>query len=117
LVDIFLNAVALTITQKTELYKQSGSKSFFISGKIRSEYKPAKKFNSIIEWYENGQIKRVDTSDTKGNINGTVLSYWENGVIKRNDFFKKGELIKGNCYDKDGNEVEHFDFEIMPSFP
>jgi protein TonB len=110
-------AYYFTITKKTELFKQSDSKSFFVSGQLRSEYKTANKFNTSSEWYENGQLKRVDTTDTKGKLIGQVISYWGNGVMKRNDLFKKGKLVKGNCYDKDGKEIEHFDYEVMPSFP
>ena len=109
-------AYYFTITQKTELFKRSDSKSFFISGQLRSEYKTSNKFSTSSEWYENGQLKRIDTTDTKGKLIGQVISYWENGVMKRNDLFKKGKLVKGNCYNKDGKEIEHFDYEVMPSF-
>ena len=105
------------IIQKSNSSKLNIVKTFFKSGKIKSEYSQNKKVNCYTEWYENGQLRRADTTNSKGELNGQVLSYWENGVLKRNDFFKKGKLLKGNCYDKDGKEIDHFDYKVMPSFP
>lgn len=67
-------------------------------------------------WYLNGKIKR-DIDYTDGNINGKLLTYWENGQIKRNDTYINGKFIEGVTKNSEGEEVEHYDFEIMPVFP
>ncbi|TCN68466.1 energy transducer TonB [Acetobacteroides hydrogenigenes] len=106
-----------SVSLKSDNNRQQNKKTYFKSSKIRSEKRSDKKASYYAEWYENGQLRRADTTNSKGDFNGQVLSYWENGVLKRNDFFKKGKLIKGSCYDKEGKEIEHYDYEVMPCFP
>jgi len=105
------------ISSTTNGNKQQALKTFFKSGKVRSEYQPNKKANYYIEWYENGQLRRADTTNSKGEQIGRVLSFWENGAKKRVDIFEKGKLIKGSCYDINGNEIMHTDYQVKPCFP
>lgn len=68
------------------------------------------------EWYSNGQLKSHRTFN-HNKLNDTVITYWINGQLKREDIFRKGELIKGTCYDINGNKIPHFDYEQMPKYP
>jgi len=61
-----------------------------------------------LQWLENYK-------DNK--LNGELISYWPNGNIKRTDHYDMDELLDGICYDSIGNEVEYYDYEIMPEFP
>ncbi len=97
--------------------KQVTTRKYYKSGKQQSECFSYKKEKHYKEWYENGQLHRADTTNRNGEYNGQVLTYWENGTLKRNDTFENGKLIKGFCYDKNGNEIKHFDYLIMPCFP
>ncbi len=97
-------------------------KKYFKNGKISSEITFKEKGNKKIRegkssfWYDTGELK--NTINYKGNkLNGERTSYWKNGEIKRTDFFKKGKLKTGKCFDKNGNEVAYYDFEIQPEFP
>lgn len=119
---------------------QVTTKTFFQTGNRRSECFENKTAITYKEWYENGQLHRVDSTSkdklkgegiiywengkfhkisttSKGKLNGQVLTYWQDGTIKRNDTYKNDTLIKGSCYDREGKEIKHFDYEIMPSFP
>ncbi len=95
-------------------------RAYFKSGKVKSirNYNPysKKKLNGKFqEWFENGQIrKEIDYKDDK--FDGVLLTYWENGQLKRKDTYKEGELQEGKCWNAEGKEVKHFDFEIMPVY-
>jgi TonB family protein len=97
--------------------KQVTTRTYYMSGQQKSECFTSKKGTCRKEWYENGQLHRADTTNSDGKYNGLVLTYWENAILKRNDTFENGNFTKGFCYDKNGKEIEHYDYEIMPCFP
>ena len=66
-------------------------------------------------WHINGQLK--NQINYKNQVfNGKVLTFWENGKPKRIDNFINGKLIDGKCFNVEGIEITHFDFEIMPEY-
>lgn len=72
------------------------------------------------KYFNNGNIKSEINFQQKGNkkIREGKSSYWYNtGELKRKDFLKKGKLKNGKCFDRNGNEVAYYDFEIQPEFP
>lgn len=96
-------------------------KIFYSSGKMYSEqyfsdYKNRIQDGSFKCWYENNQLK-FECNYIENKINGIVNSYWENGTIKRKDNYAEGKLTEGNCFDKNGNTINHFDFITIPEFP
>lgn len=93
------------------------TKKYTRDGVIISEITRTKKYNFHKEWYKNGQLQRVDTTDANGKYIGQVFSYWENGAMRRHDYFQEGKLVKGCCYDKEGNEVKHCDYFVQARFP
>ena len=122
---IKLNSKELATNNKTTYYnakegKNSSQKTFYLSGKTESETNFLNNIEDIrngssIKWYENGQIKSL-INYTNDTIDGTLVTFWENGNPKRQDVYKMGKLMEGNCYDKDGNEVKYYNYEIMPEF-
>ena len=40
-----------------------------------------------------------------------------NGNAKRIDEYENGELITGKCFNIDGEEIDYFDYTVMPKFP
>ena len=49
-------------------------------------------------------------------VDGKVLTYYESGKLKRNDLFTNNNLINGKCYNQNGKEIAHFDYEVKPRF-
>jgi hypothetical protein len=68
------------------------------------------------KWYPGGQIKSRITHNG-GILNDTVITYWETGQLKREDIFQNEKFIKGTCYDISGKKIRHFDYEVMPEYP
>lgn len=64
-----------------------------------------------------GQIKSISSTDKHNKLTGQLRTYWPNGTLKRDDFFKKGRLVRGNCFNEKGEEIAHFDYYIHPQFP
>ena len=106
--------------------KYYNSKSRFI-GFAEGFYRSgAKQFETLYDnqgnivtrkrWYENGQL-RQKVSFKNGQFDGQLLTYWENGNAKRIDEYNNGELITGKCFNIDGEEIDYFDYEVMPNFP
>lgn len=97
------------------------SKIFFISGNLYSEqnfsnYNKRIKNGSFKRWYENGQLE-FECNYLENKIHGIVNSYWENGNTRRKDNYEGGKLIEGKCFDKNGNEIKHFECITIPEFP
>ncbi len=67
------------------------------------------------KYHKNGVLKefRLYKADR---LDGKLLTYYENGQLKREDLYIKGEFISGKCYDKEGNEIKHFDYKIAPIY-
>jgi len=67
-------------------------------------------------WDSAGKL-RSNLNYKNGKLDGTLLTYWENGSIKRKDIFEDDSLVNGACYDREGNKLTHFPYEIQPEFP
>jgi len=70
---------------------------------------------TYLDWY-NALVLHKDINRFFGVIDGKVLTYYESGQIKRNDLFSNNNLIKGKCFDQQGKEIIHFNYEIKPQF-
>lgn len=94
---------------------------FFKDGKKQAQhrYNPYSRYirdGKRYEWYNNGQIHfNIDYKD--GKYHGNLLTYWEDGKPKRDETYQNGEKIEGKCWDSNGEEIPHFEFEKMPEFP
>ncbi len=79
-----------------------------------------KKEISFIKYTKNGS-KRYERFRSQENKNNYVfISYWEDGSKKREDLYKyklAGKLIKGECWDEDGNKVPWYEIQTPPIFP
>jgi protein TonB len=123
--DDSLQAVYYKLVEYTDGTKAYKETIYYVSGEKESEYqyikvkevsgKPIYKQVGISNaWYENGRLKTVIDRDENGYK--SILTYWEDGVIKRNDKFNKGKLKEGICYNRSGEEIKHYDYEMMPQY-
>lgn len=116
---IILTFTAFGLYSQNEIQTE---KKFYESGNIKAELSFYVKNNEKIRegkssfWYETGELKNI-IYYTENKLDGDRISYWKNGNLKRKDFFKKGKLKNGKCFDENGNEIEYYDFEIQPEFP
>lgn len=96
-------------------------RSYYMNGQMKEEIyyldlSKKKKEGTQRFWFRNGQLKSAaDYIDNK--IHGNVLTYWQNGQLKRKDTFENNKFVSGACYDSIGNQIEHFEFLVFPSFP
>jgi TonB family protein len=91
--------------------------SWYESGKMESEenFISGKQEGKSYKWFENGQLKS-ECNYLNGQYNGEIITYWQNGLIKRKDQYLKGKFENGFCYDSLGNEIKHFELEVMPKY-
>ncbi|HLP75266.1 MAG TPA: TonB family protein [Bacteroidales bacterium] len=97
--------------------KNGKSTTWYKNGTLKNEsdYSNNELQGKSSSWHENGRLKsEIDFTDNK--YNGIIATYWQNGNIKRKDYFKKGKFENGTCYDSSGNQVKHYDYEIMPEY-
>ena len=67
-------------------------------------------------YHDNGDLK-IQESYKNNKLHGEVTTYFENSKqLKRKDEFVAGEFVSGICYDENGNEIEHFDYFVKPSY-
>jgi len=94
------------------------AKGFYRSGAKQFEFLYDNQGDIVTRkrWYENGQLRQT-VSFKNGQFDGQLLTYWENGNAKRIDVYNNGKLIIGKCFNIDGEEIDYFDYEIMPEFP
>ena len=115
---IILSFISISIFSQNEIQTK---KSYYKSGKIKSEISFYKKKNKKIRegkstwWFETGELKNTQLFK-KGELNGERISYWKNGKIKRKDIFKKGKLKEGKCFNEQGKEIDYYEFEIHPEY-
>ncbi len=90
---------------------------WYENGQLKREvnYSKDKVQSKAIEWFETGQVKS-EGGYSNSQLDGILLTYWGNGRLKRKDLFNNGKFQNGTCYDSLGNEVEHFDYEVMPMY-
>jgi protein TonB len=81
-----------------------------------SSYRRLKAYGTSKEWYKNGMLA-LEINFVKGKKNGILNSYWENGKLRRTETYSNDTLIEGKCYNSEGKEIPHFEFEKMPEFP
>ena len=118
IIIIALSFISISIFSQNEIQTK---KSYYESGKIKSEISFYKKKNKKIRegkstwWFETGELKNT-ISFKKGKLNGERISYWQNGKIKRKDIFKKGKLKEGKCFNEQGKEIDYYLFEMHPEF-
>lgn len=98
-------------------------RNYYTSGQIKSEFfyvlneKEVKmRYGKATFWYETGELKN-EIHFENGVWDGELLSYWKNGNLKRKDYYKKGKLKNGECWDENGKLVKHYDFQIPAKFP
>jgi TonB family protein len=99
-------------------FVQNGkSLSWYENGRLKSEANNinGKRNGKELTYYENGQLKS-DLSYKDDKHEGEIVTYWKNGKLKRKDIYNNGKFEYGNCYDSLGNEIKHFEYEIMPQY-
>ncbi len=94
---------------------------YYDSGQLKSytnysSYRRLKVDGPSKEWYKNG-ILALEINYVKGKKNGSLKSYWDNGKMRRTETYRNDTLIDGKCYNSNGIEIPHFEFEKMPEFP
>jgi antitoxin component YwqK of YwqJK toxin-antitoxin module len=94
--------------------------TYLLNGELKFEtiYENNKKEKIIKHsaWYDSGK-PYLEINYSKGKKNGEFITYWENGKLRRKDFYEKGELISGNCWNENGNTIPYFEYEKQPEFP
>jgi len=106
---------------KTKVGFGAIEQGFFATGEKKSEKEYTYKFKKLVnidttkEWYINGKIHWLVVYK-EGKLNGELTSYWGNGQLKRKDVFEMDSLMNGTCYNKDGEKVEYYPFEVQPEF-
>jgi len=68
------------------------------------------------KFYPNGALK-AKGSYHLNNYDDTLIGYYSNGRLKRIDIFCNGTLIEGKCFGTDGKDTTHFPFFQQASFP
>jgi len=67
------------------------------------------------QWFENG--KRKQQAHFKNNqLHGKVRSYYTKGKIKRRDVYRNGSLVKGKCWDRDGQKIVHQPYFVAAKY-
>jgi periplasmic protein TonB len=140
-----LTASYYTITTKDSLQEGALSKSYYLSGNIKSiehysSLNPQTKDGSFItfyengqkmsesnfvkglqhgkelRWYDNGQLK-LERNYEESCLEGSFTSYHKNGHLKRKELYKNNEFIEGQCYNSMGKDTTYFPFLVETSFP
>jgi TonB family protein len=52
-----------------------------------------------------------------GKLDGLLKMFYPNGKLKRKEVYKVDGFLRGECYDSLGDEIEFFQYEIMPEYP
>jgi TonB family protein len=67
-------------------------------------------------WREDGSMK-LNARYYRGSKHGYFQSFYPNGQMVRNDFYEYDELLEGQCYSPEGEEIEYFPYVQMPEYP
>ncbi len=79
-------------------------------------------------FYKNGLLEGIEKSwssegflakvvEYKNGIkHGRFMTYYDNGRVIRKDIYRNNDLIKGNCYTREGKDTSYFEYFIMPKF-
>ncbi|MGB0391019.1 MAG: TonB family protein [Salibacteraceae bacterium] len=68
-----------------------------------------------INWYKNGQV-HFELNYSNNKMDGINRTFWRDGTLKRDDLFEDGKFISGHVYNNKGEEIEHFDFQVNPTY-
>jgi TonB family protein len=66
-------------------------------------------------WYKTGQV-HFELNYSNDKMDGINRTFWEDGTLKRDDLFEDGKFISGYVYNSKGKEIEHFDFQVNPTY-
>lgn len=77
------------------------------------DYEKGVKHGKCSEYYEGGKIW-YQTEYKNGIKHGNFISFHPNGKMKRQDFYRNDTLISGWNYDKSGERVKSYPFEVKP---
>jgi protein TonB len=111
-------SIVTLVSESDSLYSYE---SFFCDNKKRSEYQyvvaggEKRKTGLNQSWFRNGQLKQSVTYQNNA-IDGELITFWNNGQLKRKDYYDTGRFQDGQCWDKEGTEIDHYDYEIMPVY-
>lgn len=67
-------------------------------------------------FYKNQQLKEDLKYNIKG-LHGNIKTYWPNGQLRRSDTFKNNVFEKGECFDRNGNSIDHVPFRQNAKYP
>jgi protein TonB len=96
-------------------------KVYYKTGQLKAKVSYWHWINSTL----NGKLKdwltklesRKDIYYLYGEMDGEAVTYWPNGKLKSKDAYKKGEFIKGQCFNDKGKIVPHVFNQKLPQFP
>lgn len=91
-------------------------KTYTDSSKLKEEgsYVEGKQEGLWKYYYENSKQLWYNVDMVADKRDGTLKSFYRNGKLKRIEQLDKGVTISGECYDKDGKDIEFTPFEQMP---
>jgi TonB family protein len=92
-------------------------KYFHENGKCSSEglYRNNKKEELWKDYDTNGQL-RITEQYVDDKLNGEFTTYYSSGTVRRKETYKDDSVLHGTCYDKSGQEITYFPYQIMPQF-
>ncbi|MFN9321667.1 MAG: toxin-antitoxin system YwqK family antitoxin, partial [Chitinophagales bacterium] len=61
-------------------------------------------------YHDDGKIK-WEMNFKEGKLEGKLFSYYSTGIKKREDNYKMDSLIAGECFSKEGENVDYYKFE------
>lgn len=80
-----------------------------------SQYKKWTREGISKSYYPDGNLKFSETY-LNNKLHGSLTTYFPNGQLKRSDVFDKGKFVSGQCYSEDGEEIDHYDFQVAPEY-
>lgn len=123
------NKKQIVLKKEAEYYKIVSSNkkqspyyenTYLLNGQLKFEtiYKNHRKKKLIkhYAWYDSGE-PFLEINYYNGKKDGEFKTFWKNGNLRRKDIYKKGEIIKGICWNEKGIEVPYFAYEQQPKFP
>jgi len=120
-----VNAVTYQHYIFSDTIQGSGVIRWFKAGKKLTQETAYSNINrendSIKKWTKEG-ISRVfhdngDLSYRNNKLDGELTTYYKDSKqLKRRDIFKEDTFVSGVCYDEKGNEIEHFDYFVKPTY-
>lgn len=67
------------------------------------------------QWFENGKTQQL-VHYKNSQLHGKVKSYYAKGKIKRRDIYRNGSLVKGQCWDQDGQKIAHQPYFVAAKY-